>query len=47
MKARKILSNVRKGAKLSFFWAQVRILEERVGEGDQAGFYEELKIISK
>ncbi len=31
---------------LSFFWAHVRKLEERVRKGDQAGFYEHLKMMN-
>ena len=31
---------------LSFFWAHVRKLEERVRQGDQAGFYEHLKTMN-
>ena len=31
---------------LSFFWAHVRKLEERVRKGDLAGFYEHLKTIN-
>ena len=31
---------------LSFFWAHVRKLEERIRKGDQAGFYEHLKTIN-
>ena len=37
-KAGKNLEKVRKAAVLSFFWAHVRKLEERVRKGDQAGF---------
>ena len=42
-KAGKNLEKVRKAAVLSFFWAHVRKLEERVRKGDQAGFYEHFK----
>ena len=38
-KAGKNLEKVRKAAVLSFVWAHVRKLEERVRKGDQAGVY--------
>ena len=42
-KAGKNLEKVRKAVVLSFFWAHVCKLKERVRKGDQAGFYEHLK----
>ena len=45
-KAGKNLEKVRKTAVLSFFWAHVRKLEERVRKGDHAGFYEHLKTVN-
>ena len=42
-KAGKNLEKFRKAAVLSFIWADICKLEERVRKGDQAGFYEHLK----
>ena len=41
--AGKNLEKVRNTAVLSFFWSHVRELEERVQEGDHAGFYRHLR----
>ena len=41
--AGKNLRKVRKAVVLSFFWDFVRKLETRIREGDQAGFYKNLK----
>ena len=40
------LRKVRKSAVLSFFWGFVRKLETRTQEGDQAGFYKNLKTMN-
>ena len=45
--AGKNLRKVRKAAVLSFFWNFVRKLETRTREGDQAGFYKNLKTINQ
>ena len=44
--AEKKLRKVRKAAVLSFFWNFVRKLETRTREGDQAGFYKNLKTMN-
>ena len=45
-RAGKNLRKVRKAAALSFFWDFVRKLETRNREGDQAGFYKNLKTMN-
>ena len=44
--AGKNFRKVRKAAVLSFFWDFVRKLETRIREGDQAGFYKNLKTMN-